>query len=159
MIFNNKIFDELFSNICNDYIKNLTDNSETYTDASVNGDKIDLSTQEGHDKFVNALNELRDNSLFSAFGMDKFVNKEIDDAISAADNILIESHKQLKDEASKELPAKPSDSLNETMKTKIGNITDEYLNTVIYPHCNIADDKKNDIRGALYEFASWIYTR
>ena len=149
------MFDANFFTKFNDLFKTSNANTEAYVD----GDKIDLTTQDGHDKFVDTLNKLRNNSLFEVFGLSDFANKEIDSAIKAADNILSETHKQINAEESKEvaIPEKPSLSLPTEMKTKIGNITDKYLDTMIYPYYQVSAEKKADIRGALYEFASWIY--
>ena len=143
-------FDDMIKNQRNDIIDLLNNDNPIVT---VNHEKVNLTTEDGHDKFVNALSEMKKLTLLDALLGGK-LNESIDVLISKADKLYNEANvKSIDDDT------RPSNSLPENVRTNIENLVDEYLNDVIYQKYNPEDSKKTQIRNSFLEFASWIYNK
>ena len=143
-------FDDMIKNQRNDIIDLLNNDNPIVT---VNHEKVNLTTEDGHDKFVNALNEMKKLTLLDALLGGK-LNESIDVLISKADKLYNEANAMSVDD-----DTRPSNSLPENVRTNIENLVDEYLNDVIYQKYNPEDSKKTQIRNSFLEFASWIYNK
>lgn len=143
-------FDDMIKNQRNDIIDLLNNDNPIVT---VNHEKVNLTTEDGHDKFVNALNEMKKLTFLDALLGGK-LNESIDVLISKADKLYNEANTKSGDD-----DTRPSNSLPENVRTNIENLVDEYLNDVIYQKYNPEDSKKTQIRNSFLEFASWIYNK
>lgn len=143
-------FDDMIKNQRNDIIDLLNNDNPIVT---VNHEKVNLTTEDGHDKFVNALNEMKKLTLLDALLGGK-LNESIDVLISKADKLYNEANATSVDD-----DTRPSNSLPENVRTNIEKLVDEYLNDVIYQKYNPEDSKKTQIRNSFLEFASWIYNK
>lgn len=143
-------FDDMIKNQRNDIIDLLNNDNPIVT---VNHEKVNLTTKDGHDKFVNALSEMKKLTLLDALLGGK-LNESIDVLISKADKLYNEAITKSVDD-----DTRPSNSLPENVRTNIENLVDEYLNDVIYQKYNPEDSKKTQIRNSFLEFASWIYNK
>ena len=143
-------FDDMIKNQRNDIIDLLNNDNPIVT---VNHEKVNLTTEDGHDKFVNALNEMKKLTLLDALLGGK-LNESIDVLISKADKLYNEANTKNVDD-----DTRPSNSLPENVRTNIEKLVDEYLNDVIYQKYNPEDSKKTQIRNSFLEFASWIYNK
>ena len=143
-------FDDMIKNQRNDIIDLLNNDNPIVT---VNHEKVNLTTKDGHDKFVNALNEMKKLTLLDALLGGK-LNESIDVLISKADKLYNEANTKSVDD-----DTRPSNYLPENVRTNIENLVDEYLNDVIYQKYNPEDSKKTQIRNSFLEFASWIYNK
>lgn len=143
-------FDDMIKNQRNDIIDLLNNNTPIVT---VNHEKVNLTTEDGHDKFVNALSEMKKLTLLDALLGGK-LNESIDVLISKADKLYNEANTKNVDD-----DTRPSNSLPENVRTNIEKLVDDYLNDVIYQKYNPEDSKKTQIRNSFLEFASWIYNK
>ena len=143
-------FDDMIKNQRNDIIDLLNNDNPIVT---VNHEKVNLTTKDGHDKFVNALSEMKKLTLLDALLGGK-LNESIEVLISKADKRYNEANTKSVDD-----DTRPSNSLPENVRTNIENLVDEYLNDVIYQKYNPEDSKKTQIRNSFLEFASWIYNK
>ena len=143
-------FDDMIKNQRNDIIDLLNNDNPIVT---VNHEKVNLTTKDGHDKFVNALSEMKKLTLLDALLGGK-LNESIDVLISKADKLYNKANTKSVDDNTR-----PSNSLPENVRTNIENLVDEYLNDVIYQKYNPEDSKKTQIRNSFLEFASWIYNK
>ena len=143
-------FDDMIKNQRNDIIDLLNNDNPIVT---VNHEKVNLTTEDGHDKFVNALNEMKKLTLLDALLGGK-LNESIDVLINKADKLYNEANAKSVDD-----DTRPSNSLPENVRTNIEKLVDEYLNDVIYQKYNPEDSKKTQIRNSFLEFASWIYNK
>ena len=143
-------FDDMIKNQRNDIIDLLNNDNPIVT---VNHEKVNLTTKDGHDKFVNALSEMKKLTLLDALLGGK-LNESIDVLISKADKLYNEANTKSVDD-----DTRPSNSLPENVRTNIEKLVDEYLNDVIYQKYNPEDSKKTQIRNSFLEFASWIYNK
>ena len=143
-------FDDMIKNQRNDIIDLLNNDNPIVT---VNHEKVNLTTKDGHGKFVNALSEMKKLTLLDALLGGK-LNESIDVLINKADKLYNEANTNSVDD-----DTRPSNSLPENVKTNIENLVDEYLNDVIYQKYNPEDSKKTQIRNSFLEFASWIYNK
>ena len=143
-------FDDMIKNQRNDIIDLLNNDNPIVT---VNHEKVNLTTEDGHDKFVNALNEMKKLTLLDALLGGK-LNESIDVLISKADKLYNEANVKSVDD-----DTRPSNSIPENVRTNIEKLVDEYLNDVIYQKYNPEDSKKTQIRNSFLEFASWIYNK
>ena len=143
-------FDDMIKNQRNDIIDLLNNDNPIVT---VNHEKVNLTTEDGHDKFVNALSEMKKLTLLDALLGGK-LNESIDVLISKADKLYNEANIKSVDD-----DTRPSNSLPENVRINIENLVDEYLNDVIYQKYNPEDSKKTQIRNSFIEFASWIYNK
>ena len=143
-------FDDMIKNQRNDIIDLLNNDNPIVT---VNHEKVNLTTKDGHDKFVNALSEMKKLTILDALLGGK-LNESIDVLISKADKLYNEANTKSVDD-----DTRPSNSLPENVRTNIENLVDEYLNDVIYQKYNPEDSKKSQIRNSFLEFASWIYNK
>ena len=143
-------FDDMIKNQRNDIIDLLNNDNPIVT---VNHEKVNLTTEDGHDKFVNVLSEMKKLTLLDALLGGK-LNESIDVLISKADKLYNEANTKSVDD-----DTRPSNSLPENVRTNIENLVDEYLNDVIYQKYNPEDSKKTQIRNSFLEFASWIYNK
>ena len=143
-------FDDMIKNQRNDIIDLLNNDNPIVT---VNHEKVNLTTKDGHDKFVNALSEMKKLTILDALLGGK-LNESIDVLISKADKLYNEANTKSVDD-----DTRPSNSLPENVRTNIENLVDEYLNDVIYQKYNPEDSKKTQIRNSFLEFASWIYNK
>ena len=143
-------FDDMIKNQRNDIIDLLNNDNPIVT---VNHEKVNLTTKDGHDKFVNALSEMKKLTILDALLGGK-LNESIDVLISKADKLYNEANTKSFDDNTR-----PSNSLPENVRTNIENLVDEYLNDVIYQKYNPEDSKKTQIRNSFLEFASWIYNK
>lgn len=143
-------FDDMIKNQRNDIIDLLNNDNPIVT---VNHEKVNLTTKDGHYKFVNALSEMKKLTLLDALLGGK-LNESIDVLISKADKLYNEANTKSVDD-----DTRPSNSLPENVRTNIENLVDEYLNDVIYQKYNPEDSKKTQIRNSFLEFASWIYNK
>ena len=143
-------FDDMIKNQRNDIIDLLNNDNPIVT---VNHEKVNLTTKDGHDKFVNALSEMKKLTLLDALLGGK-LNESIDVLISKADKLYNEANIKSVDD-----DTRSSNSLPENVRTNIEKLVDEYLNDVIYQKYNPEDSKKTQIRNSFLEFASWIYNK
>ena len=143
-------FDDMIKNQRNDIIDLLNNDNPIVT---VNHEKVNLTTKDGHDKFVNALSEMKKLTILDALLGGK-LNESIDVLISKADKLYNEANTKIVDD-----DTRPSNSLPENVRTNIEKLVDEYLNDVIYQKYNPEDSKKTQIRNSFLEFASWIYNK
>ena len=143
-------FDDMIKNQRNDIIDLLNNDNPIVT---VNHEKVNLTTEDGHDKFVNVLSEMKKLTLLDALLGGK-LNESIDVLISKADKLYNEANTKSVDD-----DTRPSNSLPENVRTNIEKLVDEYLNDVIYQKYNPEDSKKTQIRNSFLEFASWIYNK
>lgn len=143
-------FDDMIKNQRNDIIDLLNNDNPIVT---VNHEKVNLTTKDGHGKFVNALSEMKKLTFLDALLGGK-LNESIDVLISKADKLYNEANTKSVDD-----DTRPSNSLPENVRINIENLVDEYLNDVIYQKYNPEDSKKTQIRNSFLEFASWIYNK
>ena len=143
-------FDDMIKNQRNDIIDLLNNDNPIVT---VNHEKVNLTTKDGHDKFVNALSEMKKLTILDALLGGK-LDESIDVLISKADKLYNEANTKSVDD-----DTRPSNSLPENVRINIENLVDEYLNDVIYQKYNPEDSKKTQIRNSFLEFASWIYNK
>ena len=143
-------FDDMIKNQRNDIIDLLNNDNPIVT---VNHEKVNLTTKDGHDKFVNALSEMKKLTILDALLGGK-LDESIDVLISKADKLYNEANTKSVDD-----DTRPSNSLPENVRTNIENLVDEYLNDVIYQKYNPEASKKTQIRNSFLEFASWIYNK
>ena len=120
-------FDDMIKNQRNDIIDLLNNDNPIVT---VNHEKVNLTTKDGHDKFVNALSEMKKLTILDALLGGK-LNESIDVLISKADKLYNEANTKSVDD-----DTRPSNSLPENVRTNIENLVDEYLNDVIYQKYN-----------------------
>ncbi|MBO5005631.1 MAG: hypothetical protein J6D03_10525 [Clostridia bacterium] len=135
----------------NELLKDLLENL-TNTNSKDKVDVYDLTTKEGHDKAVEAIEVGLNNPFVSAFFGENFLSNLID----SIDRIYDEANEP---EEQKQEIVQPSSLLTEDERGKIDKIVDEYVDTVIQPLGNFEDKILNDIKGSLTEFAAWIFKR
>lgn len=126
--------------------------------------KLDLSNIEDVKEFHKAVNELRENKLFSTlFGL--FIDEDdvFEKLDKFADEIYAEHHKDdKKNEQSKQKEfIRPSEKLTSQQGLQIHSLVQEYVDTMIKPYNNgkLTNEQINDAYAGLYEFAAWILNK
>lgn len=137
----------------NELLKEIFGNLNSSIEEVDNMKTIDLTSKEGHDMAIEALNNGLNNPLVNMFFGDELINS----LIEKVDEIY-ESNNVEKEEETPEV-IQPSTLLNETERKKIDNIVNEYVDTIIQPLGHFEDNVIYDIKGSLTEFAAWVFKR
>ena len=137
-------------------------------------ESIDLSTDEGLNKFNKSLDELEgyDLGIFDIF-IDELRDlgtklhnqlKEKDEKKEAEKKEEIKSNpidRNLIDHSNGQNFTRPSESLSIDKKLTLHKIVQEYIDTMIKPynHGTLTNDQINDAYAGLYEFGAWVLNK
>lgn len=137
----------------NEILKGIFGNLNSGIEEVDNVKTIDLTSKEGHDAAIEALNNGLNNPLINLFLGDELINS----LIKKVDEIY-ENSNQDGEEDEIEI-VQPSTLLNKKERENIDALVNEYVDTIIQPLGKFEDKIISDIKGSLTEFASWILKR
>lgn len=137
-------------------------------------ESIDLSTDEGLEKFNKSLDELNnyDLGIFGVF-LDELrdLGSKLHDKLKEAEKKKKEEEKQktksdlidrnLIDHSTGQDFKRPSESLSIDKKLTLHKIVQEYIDTMIKPynHGTLTNNQINDAYAGLYEFGAWVLNK
>lgn len=137
----------------NEILKGIFGNLDSGIEEVDNVKTIDLTSKEGHDAAIEALNNGLNNPLINLFLGDELINS----LIKKVDEIYENSNQEVEEDEIEIV--QPSTLLNEKERENIDALVNEYVDTIIQPLGNFEDKVISDIKGSLTEFASWILKR
>lgn len=137
----------------NEILKGIFGNLDSGIEEVDNVKTIDLTSKEGHDAAIEALNNGLNNPLINLFLGDELINS----LIKKVDEIYENSNQEVEEDEIEIV--QPSTLLNEKERENIDALVNEYVDTIIQPLGNFEDKIISDIKGSLTEFASWILKR
>lgn len=137
----------------NEFLKGIFGNLDSGIEEVDNVKTIDLTSKEGHDAAIEALNNSLNNPLINLFLGDELINS----LIKKVDEIYENNNQEVEEDETEIV--QPSTLLNEKERENIDALVNEYVDTIIQPLGNFEDKIISDIKGSLTEFASWILKR
>lgn len=124
---------------------------EIFNKSSFADNIFDLSTKEGHDKAISALDDMEENPL-----VDAFFGEGWKDSLRT---LIDECYHEKKEEEKEELP-EYIHTIDPKIKDNIMDLVDEYINTVVKVRMpDATPEQLESVGDVLDDFGAWMYQK